>query len=66
MAIKDPGTRQKLHLKFERTSHGFNRKAFRLEFAKRAARMSSGLWKVRNWTLWRGHPPPPFEKRNSG
>jgi hypothetical protein len=58
MGIKDPGTRQQLHLKVERTSDGFDRKAFELEFIKRAARMSSRLWKVRNWALWRGQPPP--------
>jgi hypothetical protein len=46
--IKDPGTRQQLHLKIKRTSDGFNRKAFRLELVKRAAVMSSGFQKVRD------------------
>jgi hypothetical protein len=30
------------------------RKTTGLEFVKQAARMSSRLWEVRNWTLWRG------------
>jgi hypothetical protein len=56
--IKNPGTRQKLHLQIKRTSEEFNRKAFGLEFMKQATRMSSGLWVMRNWTLSRGWPPP--------
>jgi hypothetical protein len=34
IGIKNPGPRQQLRLKIERTSEGFNRKAFRLEFVK--------------------------------
>jgi hypothetical protein len=64
MGIKDPGTRQQLHLKIERTLDGFDRKAFGLEFMKRATGMSSGLWEVREWTLWRGLPPLEREIRN--
>jgi hypothetical protein len=56
--IKNRDTRQQLHLKIERTSEEFDRKAFGLEFMKRATGMSSRLWKMRKWTLWRGHPPP--------
>jgi hypothetical protein len=48
IGMKDPGTRQQLHLKIERISDGFDRKAFRLEFVKQAAGMSSGLQKVRD------------------
>jgi hypothetical protein len=46
--IKDPGTRRQVRLKIERTSDGFNRRAFGLEFVKRAAGMSSGFWEVRS------------------
>jgi hypothetical protein len=35
----------------------FDRKYFGLEFMKRAARMSSGLQNMRNWTLWRDRLP---------
>jgi hypothetical protein len=62
MGIKEPGTRQQLHLKIGRTSGGFERKAFRLEFVEQAARMSNGLWKLRDWTLWRGWPTPKRKK----
>jgi hypothetical protein len=33
-------------------------KSIRLEFVKRAAGMSSGLQKVKDWTLQRGRHPP--------
>jgi hypothetical protein len=75
IAIKDSGNRRQLHW----TSDGFDRKAFGLEFVKRATGMSSRLQKMRNWTLckgrtpleqkikdwalWRGQPPPK-RKRN--
>jgi hypothetical protein len=55
--IKNPGIRQQLRLKIERTSDGFDKEAFRLEFVKRAAGMFSGLQKIRNWRVWRGRPP---------
>jgi hypothetical protein len=29
---------------------------------KQAAGMSSGLQKVRDWTMWRGRPPPKWKK----
>lgn len=63
MGINDPGTRWQLHLTIERTSDGFNRTAFKLEFVKQAARISSRLWKVRDWTLGRGWPTLEWEKR---
>jgi hypothetical protein len=64
MGIKDPGTRRQLRLKIERTSDGFQRKAFGVAFVKRATGMSSGLRRVRNWTFWRGRPPLEREIRN--
>jgi hypothetical protein len=35
-------------------SVGIDRKAFRLEFVKRAPMMFSELRKVTDWTVWRG------------
>jgi hypothetical protein len=52
-----------LNVKIERTSDGFDRKAFRLEFVNPAAGMASGLQQIRNWRVWRGQPPPK-QKRN--
>jgi hypothetical protein len=37
-------------------------KTLQLEFIKTACRMSSGFRKMKNWTLWRGRPPPKWEK----
>jgi hypothetical protein len=56
--IKDPGTRRQLRIKIERTSDGFDRKAFGLEFMKGVAGMSSRLQQIRNWSVWRGLSPP--------
>jgi hypothetical protein len=39
IGIKNPGTRQQLRRKFERTSEEFDRNACRLEFMKRATWM---------------------------
>jgi hypothetical protein len=61
IGIKNPDPRWQLRLKIERTSEEFDRKAFGLEFVKRATGKSSGLWKMRNWALCRGWPSP---KRN--
>jgi hypothetical protein len=56
IGIKDPDTRQQLHLKIKTTSEGFNRKPFGL--VKRATRMFSRLRNVRDWTVWRSRRPP--------
>jgi hypothetical protein len=45
IGIKDPGTRWLLRLKIERTSERIDRKAFELEFMKRASGMSAGFRK---------------------
>jgi hypothetical protein len=44
--IKNRGRRWQLHLKIKRISDGFDRQTFELEFAKRAAGMSSRLWQM--------------------
>jgi hypothetical protein len=55
--VKDPSTRRQLQLKNIKTAGRIFEKAFRLQIAKREDRSSVGLL-IRNWTLWRGQPPP--------
>jgi hypothetical protein len=62
--IKDPLKRQQLRLESERTTSEFDRKAFELEFVKRANGMSNGLKKLKKWALWRGRPPLKRRKRS--
>jgi hypothetical protein len=62
IGIKDPGTRWQQHHKIVRMSERINRKAFGLEFVKRARGMSSGVWRIRKCTLWRGLSPPKRKK----
>jgi hypothetical protein len=40
-------------------------KTMRLEIAKRIARSTVGMPKIRNWTLWRGRPPPKRKKKTA-
>jgi hypothetical protein len=61
IGIEDPDTRRQLHLKTERTSEEIDKKVFEPESVKRATRMSSGFQKVKDWTLWRGRPPPKWK-----
>jgi hypothetical protein len=46
--------KEQLHLGNERTTSGIYRKTIELEIVKRAVRISSGMRKVTDWTLWRG------------
>jgi hypothetical protein len=46
------------HLKNERTTSEIYRKTIELEVVKRATEMSTGLLKMRNWTLWRKSEQP--------
>jgi hypothetical protein len=62
MGIKDPRTRRHLRLQIERKTEEFSRKALGLGFLERENETSSGLLKIRNWTLWRGRPPPKRKK----
>jgi hypothetical protein len=55
--------KEQLHLGNERTTSRIYRKTIGLEIVKRALRISSGMRKVTDWTLWRGRPPPK-RKRN--
>jgi hypothetical protein len=50
------------HLKSERTTSKIYRKTVGLEVVKRETEMSARLLKMRNWTLWRGRPPPKWKK----
>jgi hypothetical protein len=49
---------EQLRLGSERTTSGIYKKTIGLEFLKRAVGISSGLRKIRNWTLWWGQPTP--------
>jgi hypothetical protein len=53
---------EQLRLGSERTPSKFERRAFGLEFIKQRNGMSSGLRKIKNWTLWNGRPPPKRKK----
>jgi hypothetical protein len=46
-------------------SEGIDRKTFGLEYVKRETGMFTGLWKVTDWTVWRGqrHPEPENKDR---
>jgi hypothetical protein len=46
--------KEQLRLGNERTTSRIYRKTIRLEIVKRALRISSGMRKVTDWTLWRG------------
>jgi hypothetical protein len=58
--IKDRDTRRQLRLRIEKTSNDI----FRGKIAKQVVINSSGLRKIRKWTLWRGRPPPKRKKRS--
>jgi hypothetical protein len=49
--IQDLRTRRQLRLKSESNSSEFDRKAFGLEFVKRANGMSNGFRRIRKWNL---------------
>jgi hypothetical protein len=54
--------KEQLGLGNERTSSEKYRKTIGLEIVNRAVRISSGMRKVTDWTLWRSRPPPKREK----
>jgi hypothetical protein len=60
--INNSGIRRLLPFKIERTSEDPDRKTFKLEFVKRAFEISSGIQTIKDWTLWRGEPPPKRKK----
>jgi hypothetical protein len=39
------------------------KKTLELDFMKRACGMSSGIQKIKKWTLWRGKPPLKQKKK---
>jgi hypothetical protein len=55
--------KEQLRLRSERTTNGIYRKTIGLEIVKRAVGISSGLRKIRNWTLWRGSTPSKSEEK---
>jgi hypothetical protein len=39
------------------------RKTIRLELGNRTARSTVGLQRIKDWTLWKGQPPPKQKKK---
>jgi hypothetical protein len=64
--IKDPSTRRQPRLKIKWTSEHIDRKIFyeilREKIPKHVVETSSRMQQMRNWTLWRGRPPPKRKK----
>jgi hypothetical protein len=54
--------RQRLRPKSSGKGNEIYKKIIRLAVGKRATVMSTGLLKIRDWTLWRGRPPPKRKK----
>jgi hypothetical protein len=67
IGIKGEGVREQLQgrmrLKNERTTSMIYWVAIGLEIVKRELGISSGLQRIRNWTLCRGRPPPKRKKK---
>jgi hypothetical protein len=59
--IRDHGLR--LHLRRKREFNKTLKKTLGLEIGKQATVISSGLQKIKNWTLWKGRPPPKWKKK---
>jgi hypothetical protein len=55
--------KEQLRLENERTTSGIYRTTIGLKIVKRAVRISSGMRKVTDWTLWRGRAPPKRKKK---
>jgi hypothetical protein len=53
---------EQLHLGSVRTISRIYRKTITLEIVKGEVGISSGIRKIKNWTLWRGRPPPKWKK----
>jgi hypothetical protein len=58
IGIRNPDTRRQLRLRIKKTSDKIDGKTFMLEMVKRANEISSGLRRIRKWTLWRSRSPP--------
>jgi hypothetical protein len=54
--IRNRDVKAELRLGNERTTRGIYRKSTGLEMAKRIARCTVGLKRIRYWSLWRGRP----------
>jgi hypothetical protein len=60
--IRNRDVKEQLGLGNERTTRGIQRKSTGLEIAKRIGRCTVGLHRIKDWTLWRGRPPPKRKK----
>jgi hypothetical protein len=54
--------KEQLRLGNEMTTSGIYKKSTELEIAKRIARCTVGLQRMKDWTLWKGRPPPKRKK----
>jgi hypothetical protein len=63
MAIRNRDFKEQLCPGRERISGGIYSNALVLETVKRVAGSSVRIRKMRDWTLWRGQPPPKWKKR---
>jgi hypothetical protein len=64
MDSKDLGCgRQYLRLRSMGKGDEIYRKTIRLDIGKQNA--SARMWNIKDWTLWRGRPPPKRLKRES-
>jgi hypothetical protein len=61
--IRDRGLKQELCLGIKKTLYEAFRQTRELDVMKRAVVISIGLWKMSDWTLWRGRLPPKRKKR---
>jgi hypothetical protein len=62
-SIRNRGFKEQLHLGSKKVSGRIFRKMIRLGITKQIARSSVRMRKMRDWTLWRGLPPPKGKKR---
>jgi hypothetical protein len=64
-AVKDPNIRRHRRLKNEKTAGRIFEKTFRLQIAKCEDGSSVGSLKTKDWTLWRGRPPPKRKEKTT-
>jgi hypothetical protein len=61
--VKVSNTGRHRQLKNEKTAGWIFEKFFRLQITKWEDGSSVGSLKIRNWTLWRGRPPPKRKRK---
>jgi hypothetical protein len=61
--IRNQHLRQHLHTGSKKAFNRSVRETLRLEVVNQVVKTSIGLYKMSDWTLWRGRHPPKWEKR---